>query len=146
MVDIKLLKKAKKEYIKGGISYEKLAKKYGIPLSTVKRTAKREEWTSLKAQAEAKASLKIVDAVAENEALGMDKVFKAANVLLDKLIEAVTADGETDADGVKLTIDAKSLKQFTSALKDLKDIKSTGEETSSAVEVIFNAGPDEWND
>ena len=51
------LKKAKAEYIAGGISYKRLAEKYGVSFSTIRRAAEKEKWTDLKAQAEQKTSI-----------------------------------------------------------------------------------------
>lgn len=106
-------KKIKAEYIAGGTSYRKLAKKYDVSLTTLQRYATKEKWTDLRQQAEAKADTKIVNLVSEKQADRAGKIIDVADMLLDKI--AVLAMFES--------IDTQGLKHLTSALKDLKEIK-----------------------
>lgn len=107
-------KKIKTEYIAGGTSYRKLAKKYDVSLTTLQRYATKENWTGLRQQAEVKADTKIVNSVSEKQANRASKIIDVADMLLDKITETVHAMD---------VIDSQSLKHFTSALKDLKEIK-----------------------
>lgn len=106
-------KKIKAEYIAGGTSYRKLAKKYDVSLTTLQRYATKEKWTDLRQQAEVKTDAKIVDSVSKKQAAKADKIIDVADMLLDKITE-LAAMGVTDTQG---------LKHLTSALKDLKEIK-----------------------
>ena len=106
-------KKIKAEYIAGGTSYRKLAKKYNVSLTTLQRYATKEKWTDLRQQAEVKTDAKIVDSVSKKQAARADKIIDVADMLLDKITE-LAAMGVTDTQG---------LKHLTSALKDLKEIK-----------------------
>ena len=47
-------KKIKSEYIAGGTSYRKLAEKYGVSFSTLKRVAVKEKWTDYREKAREK--------------------------------------------------------------------------------------------
>lgn len=107
-------KKIKAEYIAGGTSYRKLAKKYDVSLTTLQRYATKEKWTDLRQQAEAKADTKIVNSVSQKQADRASKIIDVADKLLDKISETVAAMDITDTQG---------LKHLTSALKDLKEIK-----------------------
>lgn len=107
------LKKAKAEYIAGGISYKRLADKYGVSFSTIRRAAEKEKWTDLKAQAEQKSSIKIVESVAEQNGKHTVSVIDVADKLLKKI--------ETLIDTEKLTI--SHIKDLSSSLKNLKEIK-----------------------
>ena len=62
-------KKIKAEYIRGGISQQKLADKYGVHRSTLQGRMQREDWNQLRNEASAKAGLKLVEKTAEKEAL-----------------------------------------------------------------------------
>ena len=106
-------KKIKAEYIAGGTSYRKLAKKYDVSLTTLQRYATKEKWTDLRQQAEVKTDAKIVESVSEKQANRSSKIMDVADLLIDKITELVSF-GVTDAQGVK---------HLTSALKDLKEIK-----------------------
>lgn len=108
-------KKIKAEYIRGQTSYRKLAEKYGVSFSSIKRKGKEEKWTDLRTQSEHKATSKIIEAVASQEATKAVNIDSVADALLEKIIEGM-ADG-------RYTVNAQSLKQLTGALKDIKDIK-----------------------
>ena len=107
-------KAIKAEYIRGGTSYRKLCDKYGVSFSTLRGYAEREKWTDLKAQAQQKADIKIVEIVGGQQASRSAKILDVADKLLDKISITIEAMD---------VIDSQSLKHFTSALKDLKDIK-----------------------
>lgn len=108
-------KKIKAEYIRGGVSYRKLADKYSVSFSAIRRRAEKEKWTDLRTQAEQKSSIKIVESVASQEAKRVDGIQTVADMLLQKIYEGVK-DGS-------LIVDTQSIRHITSSLKDLRDIK-----------------------
>jgi anti-sigma28 factor (negative regulator of flagellin synthesis) len=107
-------KKIKAEYIAGGTSYRKLAAKYGVSFSTLRGIAIREKWTELREQASNKSVTKLVESIGEQN--GTYKV--SINEVADKLLEKII--GLLD---VAEIVDSQAIKQCTSALKDIKDIK-----------------------
>ena len=107
-------KKIKSEYIAGGTSYRKLAVKYGVSFSTLKEIARREKWTDLREKAQHKADTKFANIIGDKQAERSAKIIDVADMLLDKISDTINA---------LEVIDSQSLKHFTSALKDLKDIK-----------------------
>lgn len=107
-------KQIKSDYIAGGTSYRKLAEKYGVSFSTLKDIARKEKWTDLRAKAQHKADTKFADMIGEKQAVRSAKIIDVAEKLLDKISDTIDAMD---------VIDSQSLKHFTSALKDLKDIK-----------------------
>ena len=107
-------KKIKAEYIAGDTSYRKLAEKYGVSFSTLKEIARREKWTDLKDQARHKADTKFADLMGERQANRSAKIIDVADMLLDKI---------TNTLNMMDVVDSQSIKHFTSALKDIKDIK-----------------------
>ena len=151
-------KKIKAEYIAGGTSYRKLAKKYEVKLSALRSVAEREKWVELKAQAQHKTDTKIIESVSDIESKRATDIVDVADRLLEKIstiIDTVT--------------DTKSIKNITSALKDIKDIKGFKSDADmreqeariaklqkeaekvddsdvTEIEVVFNAGEDEWNE
>ena len=151
-------KRIKAEYIAGGTSYRKLAEKYNVPFGTLRRIAKQEEWTQKRTQVEHKANTKMIETISEKEAE------KAVNIVdvADKLLVKVSELMET------MVVDTQSLKQLTSALKDLKEIKGykseadmreqearieklrreaeRGDDTTNEIEVVFKAGEEAWNE
>lgn len=105
-------KKIKAEYIAGGTSYRKLAEKYNVSFSTLRKVAAKEQWTELRNKTRAKMDTKISETISDKEAE------RAINIVYvaDKLLEKISTLAES-------VYDADSLKKLTSAIKDLKDIK-----------------------
>ena len=106
-------KRIKAEYIAGGTSYRKLAEKYKVSQSTLRKVAAKEQWTELRNKARTKTDSKIIATVSEKEADKAVNIIDVADKLLSKISELVDA----------IPLDTQSMKQITSALKDLKDIK-----------------------
>ena len=106
--------KLKAEYISGGTSYRKLSEKYGVPFSTLKEHARKEQWTDLRDKARHKADTKFANIIGEKQALKSSKIHDVADKLLDKIVCLL--------DELELA-DSQTIKQCTSALKDIKDIK-----------------------
>jgi hypothetical protein len=153
-----LWKKIKAEYIAGGTSYRKLAEKYEVKLSALRSVAEREKWVELKAQVQHKANTKIVDTVSDIEADRAAKIIDVADKLLDKISEVIDKVHDT-----------KGIKNISSALKDIKEIKGikssadmreqeariaklqkdaekVDDSDVTEIEVVFNAGEEEWNE
>lgn len=105
--------KIKAEYIAGDTSYRKLAKKYGVSLTTLQRISAKENWIGLREQAEIKTETKIINVVSSSKASTGIKINVVANKLLAKM--------EASIDKLPV-IDGGTLKSYTSALKDLKEI------------------------
>ena len=109
-----IYKKIKAEYIRGGISYQKLADKYRVSLSSVTRRATKEKWAELKKQSEQKANIKIVNSAADKEAKRADMFDTITDKLLQHILTAVE-NGDIDT--------KRGYRDITGALKDLRDIK-----------------------
>lgn len=149
-------KKIKAEYIAGGTSYRKLAEKYNVSFGTLRRVAEREGWTQKRTQVAHKADTKMIESISDDVAEKAVDIVDVADRILTK-IEEVLGCVATPQD----------IRHLTSALKDLKDIKGIKSEadireqeariaklrkdaekeadTVDEIEVIFNAGPEEWN-
>lgn len=111
--------KIKAEYIAGGTSYRKLADKYGIPFSNLKNTAIKEGWVKLREQAKNKANTKMVNDVAKDISKNAVKINAVADKLLDKIVYILN---------ISEGIDSQVIKQLTSSLKDIKEIKGVKSE------------------
>lgn len=106
-------KRIKAEYIAGGTSYRKLAKKYGVSFSTLRGIAEREKWTDLKAQAQHNADTKLVKSIGEQNGTYSVSINDVANKLLEKIVAMMEMD----------CVSSQAIKQLTSALKDIKEVK-----------------------
>ena len=106
-------KKVKAEYIAGGTSYRKLAKKYGVSFSTLRNIAIREKWTELKEQADNKSVTKLVESISEQNGTYSVSIYDVADKLLDKIISMLDMEG----------LGSQGIRHLTSSLKDIKEIK-----------------------
>ena len=104
----------KSEYVSSDVSYRQLCDKYGVPLHKLRVVAQNEKWVALREQARHKADIKIIEKVAQQGANHTLKIYEVADKLLEKIEDTLEA---------MEVIDSQSLKHFTSALKDLKDIR-----------------------
>ena len=197
-------KRIKAEYIAGGTSYRKLAKKYNVSFTTLTRTAQRENWVELRQQAEDKTTTKILESVSEDSAdKAVDKLKRVSDLtdkLLNKLEQAIeeldiqlykdvvkvkeieynndrrpdkptkeTIHEEEKVIEVKTIVDRSGLKAIASSLRDIKEIQMLKSELDrkeqeariaklqkeaekvednevNEIEVVFTAGPEEWNE
>lgn len=148
--------KLKAEYIAGGTSYRKLAEKHGVSFNTLKTIAIKEKWAELKQQANNDATTKMVNTIAKDISKKSVKIDDVADKLLDKIVDLL--------DALEVA-DSQTIKQCTSALKDIKDIKgikskldikeqearidklrkdAMEEDTNKEVEVVMGTEVDEY--
>lgn len=82
------------DYINGGGSYRKLSEKYGVPLRTIAKHAKDEDWQKLKEETcnDIATSLrqKTADAIVESEVSRFTRLLAISDSLIDKIEQAVT--------------------------------------------------------
>ena len=149
----------KTEYITTDTSYRKLAQKYGIHYKVISERGKNEKWVELRSQHRDNTLTKTLEKISQQEANRAEKIHSVADKLLLK-IEAIVESEEL--------LDTKGIRALTAAVKDLKEIQSVrseldkqeqearianlrrqvdkDEEDSSMIEVVFAAGPEEWNE
>lgn len=152
-------KRIKAEYIAGGTSYRKLAEKYKVSLTTLTRTAKREDWRGLRKQTEDKVTSKIVDVVSEKNAKIddtyyrlVDKLLKKAEKTIDDIDEwhptllkemATTMKYLKECKGIKSDADAR---EQEARIEKLRKDAEREDDSTKEIEIVFNAGPGEWNE
>lgn len=83
----------KAEYIQGGISQQKLAEKHGVHRSTLHRRMVKEGWQQLQEDAAKRAGEKLVEIVADTQAVTLARMSakqtRLAEAIYDRLIESV---------------------------------------------------------
>lgn len=103
----------RKDYIAGKGSYRDLAKKYNVPLKTLARQAKSENWFELRKQSWNKAATKAADAVANASSRVDTSLQAAAAALAEKALEGIQNIDPAEA---------RSLKAYSGVLRDLKEV------------------------
>ena len=107
-------KKAKAEYLRGDTSYRKLAEKYGVSFSVLQRRATAEKWTDLRSQKTAKATSKMVDQIASQEAKEAVDLASIAELLARKTQENI--------ENGTYVMNSKDAYYAASALRILKEL------------------------
>ena len=83
-------RKIKAEYIAGGISQRALAEKYGVPMSSLVKHAKKEKWTAKRKDSEnrtvEKVSEKTAEAIADNAVL-LERIKTKLLQRLDSMVD-----------------------------------------------------------
>ena len=154
--------KIKREYIKGGISYRNLAKKYDVPLSTLKAVAGKERWVELRNQTKTKTDTKTIEIISDKEAERARRLLSISDRLLDRIegiVEELTA--------TEVIMDRTCLKQITGAMLDIQKIQGSkdaldieeqrariaklkkeaeDEDKTSEVEIIIQGGDTSWQE
>lgn len=154
----------KTEYITDeSASYRKLAQKYGVSYTSIGDRARKEGWAEQREQYLNKTLSKTLSAMSGAQAKRAKRIQTVADKLLSKIEDAVDS-----LDMAELLINKQALKQITGALKDIKDIQmirsdadlreqearianlrkqaDKQDDVASEIEVIFKAGPEEWNE
>ena len=70
-------------------SYRKLSEKYGIPLGTIYKRGKNENWPELKKQSYDKKVAKTIASVENNQVKKLERILSITDKLLDKIEKAV---------------------------------------------------------
>lgn len=150
--------KIKAEYIAGGISYRELAKKHDVSFNTLKDIAVGEQWYKLRQQAHNDTTTKIVKTVSNKNAKIDDTYFRCVDKLMKKAEELI------DNTPIWQPTNLKDMATTLKYLKECKGVKSEADireqeariaklqkeaekeaDTVDEIEIVFNAGPEEWN-
>lgn len=196
------------EYITTDTSQRKLAEKYGVPISNIRRRCKADNWVNERLQYKSDVVAKSVKKTANKESDRLTKLMETTAKAIDVVVKsfedaeqfnryiverkekyALPDMGEADEENGKLIserqwaeeqvfkkTDTKALKDITAVLKDLtglmrdfyniptpaqaeaqriaaarldmdrKKAESSDDNNINAIEVVFAAGEDEWNE
>ena len=77
------------EYISTDTSYRKLAEKYDLPVSTIFKRAKKENWVDLKKQNDDNMVAKTLETCGEMQAERLKRIQTATDALLSKIEQAI---------------------------------------------------------
>lgn len=125
-------KKIKAEYITTDkSSYRKLAEKYGIPLGTLYKRAKRENWVDLKKQSGDRTVAKQVSVIEQKQVDRMKRIQDITDKLLNKLEQAVD---ELDIQLYKDVVKVKEI-EYNNIDRPDKPTKETIHEEEKVIEI-----------
>ena len=127
-------RKIKAEYIAGHISQRALAEKYGVPMTTLVKHAKKEKWTAKRREAEnkavEKASERTAETVADN-AVTLERIKTKILAKLEKMVDAYN-ENATEYKTVKAINGGKGKKPAVLTYK-MRDLAAVYESLSDKV-------------
>lgn len=151
----------KTEYITTDTSYRKLAQKYGVNATNIAKKASKEKWVEERNKNASKTLSKTLNAISNKQADRAARLQTVADKLLTK-VERLVDEGE------ELLTDTSTMRDIARVLKDIKDIQMirsdadlreqearidklqkeamVEKENAKSIEVVFAAGPEEWNE
>jgi hypothetical protein len=107
--------KIKTEYITDeSSSYRKLAEKYNIPLGTLYKRAKKENWVGLKKRSVDETVAKTVKKIENEQVKRLTRIHAITDIALDKLQYALENIDPLDTQGYR---------QIIASIKDIKEIQ-----------------------
>jgi hypothetical protein len=140
-------------------SYRSLSKKYGIGLTKLSKHAKDEDWIGQRAQLKDKTMTKTIEKLSEQQAKRALNFVNMTDTLAEKLMAALEKVDPKDT---------QSLRRIAASLHDLAEMQGLKsdldrqeqearianlrkqadkeDDTASAIEITFSAGPEEWNE
>lgn len=122
----------KTEYITdSNSSYRSLCEKYGVPLGTLQKRAKKEKWTELKKQSGDRKVAKSVGAIEKKQVDRMTRLMDVTDELLSKIEKAVH---ELDIQLVTNTEKVKEI-EYNNVDRPDKPTKEIIHETEKVVEI-----------
>lgn len=140
-------------------SYRKLAQKYGVSLTAVYNRSKAEDWVGQRKQVKDKTITKSIEKISDNQSENVKKYGDMVTTMTEKLTAAIKAVDPKDTTAVRrLTASLCDLRELLGIKSDadsreqearianLRKQADKEDDTASEIEVVFMAGPEEWNE
>ena len=125
-------RKIKAEYVAGGISQRALAEKWGVPMTTLVKHAKKEKWTARRKDAEnkavEKASEKVAEAAADN-AVVLERIKGKLLARLETMVDEFP--GRNAAELKVRTFDRKKATETKYSIRDIAAVYAALEEKTA---------------
>ncbi len=148
----------KTEYITTETSYRKLSQKYGIGYQAICHRSKEEGWIAIREQHKNNTITKTLEQISQQEANRAVKIHSVADKLLLKIEALADRPGMMPKDVRSLVAAVKDLKEIQGVKSDLDEQEQRArianlqkqadkdDDTAGVIEVVFAAGPEEWNE
>ena len=140
-------------------SYRKLAQKYGVSLTAIYNRAKAEDWQGQRKQLKDKTITKSIEKISDKKAKQAAKYNDMVDTMTAKLTEAIEAVDPKDTTAVRrLTASLCDLKELLGIKSDadsreqearianLRKQADKEDDNVNEIEIVFAAGPEEWNE
>lgn len=150
----------REEYIRDeSSSYRKLAQKYGVSVDAIYKRSKAEDWRGQRKRLNEKTITKSLEKISDKKAKQAAKYSDMVDTMTAKLTEAINAVNPNDTTAVRrLTASLCDLRELLGIKSDadsreqearIANLRKQADKEDDAVneiEVVFMAGPEEWNE
>ena len=140
-------------------SYRKLAQKYGVSVDAIYKRSKKENWQEQRKQLKEKTITKSIEKISKQQSENVKKYGDMVTTMTKKLSAAIEAVDPKDTTAVRrltaslcdfrellgIKSDADSREQ-EARIANLRKQADKEDDTASEIEVVFMAGPEEWNE
>ena len=140
-------------------SYRKLAQKYGASVDAIYKRSKKENWQEQRKQLKEKTITKSIEKISEQQSANVKKYGDMVTTMTKKLTAAIEAVDPKDTTAVRrLTASLCDLRELLGIKSDadsreqearianLRKQADKDEDTVNEIDVVFAAGPEEWNE
>lgn len=150
----------REEYIRDeSSSYRKLSQKYGVSVDAIYKRSKAEGWRGQRKRLNEKTITKSLEKISDKKAKQAAKYSDMVDTMTAKLTEAINAVNPNDTTAVRrLTASLCDLRELLGIKSDadsreqearIANLRKQADKEDDAVneiEVVFMAGPEEWNE
>ncbi|MBR5594022.1 MAG: hypothetical protein IKW46_08120 [Bacteroidaceae bacterium] len=139
-------------------SYRKLAKKYDVSVTAIYNRAKAEDWQGQRKQLKDKTVTKSIEKISDKKANQAAKYNDMVYTMTAKLTAAINAVDPKDTTAVRrLTASLCDLRELLgikseadsreqeARIANLRRQADKEDDTVNEIEIVFAAGPEEWN-
>lgn len=139
-------------------SYRKLAKKYGVSVDAIYKRSKAEEWQEQRKRLKDKTITKSIEKISDKKANQAAKYNDMVDTMTAKLTAAINAVDPKDTTAVRrLTASLCDLRELLgikseadsreqeARIANLRRQADKEDDTVNEIEIVFAAGPEEWN-
>ena len=140
-------------------SYRKLAQKYKVSVDAIYKLSKKENWQEQRKQLKENTITKSIEKISDKQSENVKKYGDMVTTMTKKLTAAIEAVDPKDTTAVRrLTASLCDLRELLGIKSDadsreqearianLRKQADKEEDTVNELEVVFMAGPEEWNE
>ena len=140
-------------------SYRKLAQKYGVSVDAIYKRAKKDNWQEQRKQLKEKTITKSIEKISKDRAAAVKKYDSMVGNMAKKLERAIETVDPKDTTAIRrLTASLCDLRELLGVKSDadsreqearianLRKQADKEDDVANEIEVVFMAGPEEWNE
>lgn len=150
----------KAEYIAGGTTYEELAEKYGVSISTLKKKATREHWVELRNQTGTEMEQKMSDAISDQQSEAVVSAVQLIDQASISILKQIATEATKGLSTYQMDVYSRAIKTLRGVLGIKSDADSReqeariaslnrqaekGDKTDTTINIIMGDGGEDYS-